>query len=180
MPGSKAHTTARPCQAQGPQSWEEFWGRQGIRPGRDGNSALAGLEARVFLVDYVDAPMTAYDAAIFVAQFSGFQRILDFHDSTLGLAGPLPGRPEGRKHRQGTRTCQPALRSTRGVRLGPRLPRRHQAVRVHFQSMNAVDLEVSRLDRLHAPGPKFDFLNQDLGGFGRHPARLQFLDVSGP
>ena len=69
----------------------------GIGPGREkprrsavrslpflGNSALADLEPRVFLVDHVDTTLTAHNAAVLITDFRGFQRIPDFHG--LGLS----------------------------------------------------------------------------------------------
>jgi hypothetical protein len=42
--------------------------------------ALTGLEARIGLVDDVDAAFTAHDAAVFVTRFGRLQRIPYFHD----------------------------------------------------------------------------------------------------
>src|ERR1700732_978289 len=55
-----------------------------------GASALARLEARIDLVDDVDAPLAPHDAAILVALFQRLQRIGDLHDT-----GPT----EGAEHR---------------------------------------------------------------------------------
>src|SRR5262245_39253583 len=52
---------------------------------RTRRSALAGFEARVGLVDDVDAALAAHDAAVLVALLGGLQRVHDLHDvSTLG------------------------------------------------------------------------------------------------
>src|SRR5665647_2500718 len=55
------------------------------RPGEPGDavSALAGLHARVLLVDDIDAAMTAHDAAVLVAGLGRFQAVADLHGATL-------------------------------------------------------------------------------------------------
>src|ERR1044072_787981 len=45
-------------------------------------SALAGLEARVGLVDDVDAALAAHDAAVLVAQLHGLEGMADLHGSS--------------------------------------------------------------------------------------------------
>src|SRR5215203_1614063 len=45
-------------------------------------SALASLEARVGLVDDVDAALAAHDAAVLVAQLHGLERMADLHGSS--------------------------------------------------------------------------------------------------
>src|SRR5712671_767760 len=45
--------------------------------------ALAGLEARIGLVDDVDAALAAHDAAVLVALLERLQRIGDLHDQVL-------------------------------------------------------------------------------------------------
>src|SRR5437762_4456721 len=44
-------------------------------------SALAGLEARIGLVDDVDASLAPHDAAVLVALLQRLQRIGDLHDT---------------------------------------------------------------------------------------------------
>src|SRR2546430_2184509 len=58
---------------------------------RLGLSALARLEARIDLVDNVDAPLAPHDAAVLIALLQGLQRIGDLHDT-----GPW----EGAEHRE--------------------------------------------------------------------------------
>src|SRR5579871_1827268 len=50
-----------------------------LRAKRPGASALPRLEARVLLVDHVDAPLAPDDAAVLVALLERAQRIADFH-----------------------------------------------------------------------------------------------------
>ena len=47
-------------------------------------SALAGFEARVTLVNDVDAAAAAHDAAAFFTQLGRLQRVSDFHNPILG------------------------------------------------------------------------------------------------
>src|SRR6266481_5678978 len=69
-------------------------------PSRTLDSALAGLEARVGLVDDVDAALAAHDAAVLVAGLHGLERMADLHGSSQQKAPAEPGefrmRPENR------------------------------------------------------------------------------------
>src|SRR5437899_3216077 len=60
-------------------------------PSRTLRSALAGLEARVGLVDDVDAAFAAHDAAVLVARLHGLQRMADLHGSSRQKAPAAPG-----------------------------------------------------------------------------------------
>src|SRR5438046_6415985 len=57
-----------------------------------GASALARLEARIGLVDDVDAPLAPHDAAVLVALLQRLQRIGDLHDRVLGKARNIRSR----------------------------------------------------------------------------------------
>src|SRR6185436_19105426 len=65
-------------------------------------SALAGLEARVGLVDDVDAAFAAHDAAVLVAQLHGLERMADLHGSSQQKPRPRRGNSE-RARKIGTR-----------------------------------------------------------------------------
>src|ERR1700726_3624764 len=56
-------------------------------PLRAGKLALAGLHARVFLVNDVNAPMAAHHAAVLVAGLGRFQAVADLHDVRPWLRG---------------------------------------------------------------------------------------------
>src|SRR3546814_12922847 len=62
-------------------------------------SALAGLEARVGLVDDVDPALATDHAAIPMAGLGRLQRIHDLHDTNLSRAPPA-GNRHGRSRRQ--------------------------------------------------------------------------------
>ena len=50
-------------------------------------SALAGLEALLYLVDDVDAATAAHDLVVAMARAQRLQRIADFHDLPQNIAG---------------------------------------------------------------------------------------------
>gem|GEM_PF-3776147 len=54
-------------------------------------SALAGLQARILLVDHIDATAAAYHNAVLVTGLGGLQRITNFHWSNLSKARLLSG-----------------------------------------------------------------------------------------
>jgi hypothetical protein len=54
---------------------------------RDALSALTGLEARVLLVDDVDAALAANKAVLAVTSLERLERILDLHFSDPRIAG---------------------------------------------------------------------------------------------
>jgi len=51
-------------------------------------STLAGLHARIFLVDHVDAAMAAHDTAVLIAELGRFKAVADLHDTTFGPGDP--------------------------------------------------------------------------------------------
>ncbi len=55
-------------------------------------SALAGLEARVGLVDYIDPALAAHHLAVAMAVFQRFERASDFHRTGLRVADGRPVR----------------------------------------------------------------------------------------
>lgn len=57
--------------------------------------ALAGLEARIGLVDHINPALAADDAARLVAGFCRLQRIDDFHGVTENMGGQGSGGPYG-------------------------------------------------------------------------------------
>jgi hypothetical protein len=59
----------------------------GLRPA-SGQSALLGLEARVRLVDHVNATLATDDLAVAVTALERFQRRTDFHGRAAGLSRP--------------------------------------------------------------------------------------------
>src|SRR5262249_43638534 len=71
-------------------------------------SALARLVARIGLVDDVDAPFAAHDAAVLVAAFERLQRVDDFHT--------LIPRTE-REHRERVQRSQICVRATEAEAL---------------------------------------------------------------
>jgi hypothetical protein len=69
--------------------------------------ALAGFHARVLLVDHIDPPATAHDAAIFVAHLGRLQAVTYSHDPDA-----LLGKNERREIRAGTAYVKAADAST--------------------------------------------------------------------
>jgi hypothetical protein len=59
-----------------------------VKAKRDQDLALARLEAGVFFINDENAALALDDAASLMAQFQGFQRAGDFHDSSLA-GGPF-------------------------------------------------------------------------------------------
>src|SRR3546814_8465743 len=110
---------ARPRPGGRSLGWSILQIRQPARPvtrvaggGARKRSALAGLVARILLVDHVNAALAAHHAAAFVPQLGGLERVDDLHFSVL--VGPaqlldrdLPWRAESREDRARGRGCQP-------------------------------------------------------------------------
>lgn len=58
-----------------------------------GQSTLARLKARIFLVDHIGATFAANNAAVLVTYLHGFDRVDDFHDLNLDIFTQRPAAP---------------------------------------------------------------------------------------
>ena len=95
----KAHKAKPRRQADAVLNWIAIYVRERQKPALDPTppSALAGLIARISLVDDIDPALPANDAAILMARLRSLQRINDFHGPVLKY--------ETRPEHKGRRFC---------------------------------------------------------------------------
>ena len=65
------------------------------RPPRSGLLPLAGFHPRVLLIDDIDPPAAAHDAAVLVPDFGRAKAVADSHGAETWLGAEIEGREVG-------------------------------------------------------------------------------------